>query len=88
MQQHHIDAIEISAHAAFIKIPTQNYSDKKNKKIYMLEQFFYLKVEDYGPYQPQGELWVPVSDIVIPDIDQFHLQTNNMYNEHLYNNVM
>ena len=33
----------------------------------------HLEVEDYGPDQPQGQLGVAIGDVVIPDVDQFHL---------------
>jgi len=31
-------------------------------------------VKDDGPYQPQGQLGVPIRDVVIPDVDQFDLK--------------
>lgn len=27
-----------------------------------------LKVQNYGPYQPQGQLWVAVGDVIISDV--------------------
>lgn len=31
-------------------------------------------MEDDGPYQPQGQLWVSIGDVIVPDINQFDLK--------------
>ena len=34
----------------------------------------YLEVKDDGPYQTQGQLRVPIGNVIIPDVDQFDLK--------------
>ena len=37
-----------------------------------------LKVQNYGPDQSQGQFWVTICDVVIPDIYKFDLMTGNI----------
>ena len=39
----------------------------------------YLEVEDDGPDQTEGQLGVAVGDVVVPDVDQFHLWHNKVF---------
>lgn len=39
----------------------------------------YLKVQNYGPDQSQGQFWVAVCDVVIPDIYKLDLLTENTW---------
>lgn len=35
--------------------------------------YYYLKVQNDGPDQPQGQFWVSICDVIIPDIYKFDL---------------
>lgn len=33
----------------------------------------YLKVQNYGPYQPQSQFGIPICYVIISNVNQFHL---------------
>lgn len=41
-------------------------------------------MQNYGPDQSQGQFWVTVCDVVIPDIYKFDLMTGNVINTHIF----
>lgn len=46
-----------------------------------------LKVQYYGPDQPQRQFWVAVCDVIIPDIYKFNLVARNVSLTHCKHHV-